>query len=375
QWNQKLDTVFVLKELLFPDEDLPVLDIPEDVPGAQQAWISALTAAQETAEGRARIALAASIGQLPPWGLTGFGQPTPPRPEADDVAGLQEGMFLALAGGPLPYIGQAMSSRRTLTEVAGGNPSWNIGVDYADQLSLADPAHRAAVHELYAAAGLSLADDLDALAAAPRIEPDVDAVHRFARAIVFDGNLQVPVLAVSNIGDQISTVAQQDAYQRVVEAAGREDLLRQAYVETAGHCTFSTGERQAALGTMIERLETGEWPDVTPGALNDAVAELQEADGRYLEFTPEQFNRPFLPSSPVPGAPEKVSAPGVYQGYSPVLYDEWVRSSQYVPMRDGTRLAVDVYRPAIDGVAVDTPYPVIWEHQLSRASVGPDGEP
>src|SRR5690606_32153895 len=62
-------------------------------------------------------------------------------------------------------------------------------------------------------------------------------------------------------------------------------------------------------------------------------------------------------------------------GYSPVLYDEWVRSSQYVPMRDGTRLAVDVYRPAIDGVAVDTPYPVIWEHQLSRASVGPDGEP
>src|SRR5690606_36005655 len=162
QWNQKLDTVFVLKELLFPGEDLPVLDIPEDVPGAQQAWISALTAAQETAEGRARIALAASIGQLPPWGLTGFGQPTPPRPEADDVAGLQEGMFLALAGGPLPYIGQAMSSRRTLTEGAGGNPSWNIGVDSADQPSLADPAHRAAVHELYAAAGLSPADDLDA---------------------------------------------------------------------------------------------------------------------------------------------------------------------------------------------------------------------
>lgn len=375
QWNQKLDTVFVLKELLFPDEELPVLDIPEDVTGAQQAWISALSEAQHTAEGRARIALAASIGQLPPWGLTGFGRPPVPRPDADDAEALQEGMFLALAGGPLPYIGQAMSSRRTLTALSGGNPSWNVGVDYAEQLGLADPAHRAMVEELYAAAGLSLDDDLATLAAAPRIEPDVAAVHRFARGIVFDGGLQVPVLTVSNIGDQISTVAQQDAYQRVVEAAGREGLLRQTYVETAGHCTFSTGERQAALDAMIQRLDTGEWPDVTPGALNAAVADLEGTAGRYLDFTPERFNRPFTPDTPVPGAPERVSAPGVYEGYSPVLYDEWVRTSEYVPMRDGTRLAVDIYRPAVDGAAVDTPYPVIWEHQLSRASVGPDGEP
>jgi putative CocE/NonD family hydrolase len=73
-------------------------------------------------------------------------------------------------------------------------------------------------------------------------------------------------------------------------------------------------------------------------------------------------------------ADERRSSPGVYEGYAPVLYDEWVRESQYVAMRDGTRLAVDVYRPAVDGVAVDAPHPVVWEHQLSRASVGPTGE-
>ena len=72
-------------------------------------------------------------------------------------------------------------------------------------------------------------------------------------------------------------------------------------------------------------------------------------------------------------ADERVSEPGVYEGYSPEIYDEWVRESQYVPMRDGTRLAVDVYRPAVDGVAVQTPHPVVWEHQLSRASVNASG--
>jgi putative CocE/NonD family hydrolase len=50
-----------------------------------------------------------------------------------------------------------------------------------------------------------------------------------------------------------------------------------------------------------------------------------------------------------------------------------VRTSQYLPMRDGTRLAVDLYRPAVDGEPVRRPFPVVWEHQLSRASRAEDG--
>ncbi|WNE95163.1 CocE/NonD family hydrolase [Streptomyces luomodiensis] len=72
-------------------------------------------------------------------------------------------------------------------------------------------------------------------------------------------------------------------------------------------------------------------------------------------------------------SPGLVSRPGQYEGYAPVLYDEWVRTSQYVPTRDGTRLAVDLYRPAVDGKPVDRPFPVVWEHQLSRASRAEDG--
>lgn len=54
------------------------------------------------------------------------------------------------------------------------------------------------------------------------------------------------------------------------------------------------------------------------------------------------------------------------QGYSgPVeagsqeIYSGSVRTSQYVTVRDGTRLAIDIYRPAVNGVPVDKRLPVI----------------
>lgn len=56
----------------------------------------------------------------------------------------------------------------------------------------------------------------------------------------------------------------------------------------------------------------------------------------------------------------KVSSFGKYQGYSEQLYSEWVRSSQYVAVRDGTKLAVDIYRPAVAGKPVETPYPALF---------------
>jgi putative CocE/NonD family hydrolase len=71
---------------------------------------------------------------------------------------------------------------------------------------------------------------------------------------------------------------------------------------------------------------------------------------------------------------ERVSKPGVYAGYSEELYGEWMRTSQYVTMRDGVKLAVDVFRPAVDGVPVRDPLPVIWEHRrYHRANIS-DGK-
>ena len=67
--------------------------------------------------------------------------------------------------------------------------------------------------------------------------------------------------------------------------------------------------------------------------------------------------------------PPKLSAFGVYAGYSPALYADQVKSSFYLPMRDGVRLAVDLYRPGAGGRPADGQFPVVWHHVLDRRSV------
>jgi putative CocE/NonD family hydrolase len=70
-----------------------------------------------------------------------------------------------------------------------------------------------------------------------------------------------------------------------------------------------------------------------------------------------------------------VSRLGQYQGYSEPIYNRWVRTSQYVTVRDGTKLAVDIFRPAnSSGTPVEEPLPVIWTHdRYQRAFIGFNG--
>lgn len=66
----------------------------------------------------------------------------------------------------------------------------------------------------------------------------------------------------------------------------------------------------------------------------------------------------------------QVSKPGQYEGYSQPVYEQWVRSSQYLTMRDGFKLAVDIFRPARNGEPVSESLPVIWTYErYQRASV------
>ncbi len=63
---------------------------------------------------------------------------------------------------------------------------------------------------------------------------------------------------------------------------------------------------------------------------------------------------------------EKISSFGKYHGYSSKKFDSWVRSSRYLTMRDGTKIAIDIVRPAVDGKPVDEPLPVVWTQTRYR---------
>ncbi len=287
QWQSKLDALYVAKMLLAPNSNLPVINVPNDfATNARPAWLAMLANAQQTPEGRARIALAAVIGQLPTWPSG-----SKPKPAEWDLTALQAGLYDSLAGGPLPTVGQAMSSRNELERRSGGNISSNVGVDYGE--ILARVANSEIVRQLYREANLSLDDDLRTLAKSPRYKADPKAIA-WTEDGIFDGELEVPVLTVNNIGDNISTVAGQAAYQEAVDRAGASRMLRQTYVESAGHCGFSAAETIAAVETLQSRLLTKRWDDAdNPHKLNALARSLNLGAARFISYTPDEFARPF----------------------------------------------------------------------------------
>ena len=64
-------------------------------------------------------------------------------------------------------------------------------------------------------------------------------------------------------------------------------------------------------------------------------------------------------------ADNRVSRQGEYAGYGDAIYaDEYEMTSRYVQVSDGTKLAMDIYRPRekTTGDVIDTPLPVLWMH-------------
>jgi putative CocE/NonD family hydrolase len=70
----------------------------------------------------------------------------------------------------------------------------------------------------------------------------------------------------------------------------------------------------------------------------------------------------------------RASSFGCYKGHGKPRYSEFERRSIYVPMPDGTRLAVDIYRPTVKGKPVAGRLPVIFNYsRYWRATRQPGG--
>lgn len=75
------------------------------------------------------------------------------------------------------------------------------------------------------------------------------------------------------------------------------------------------------------------------------------------------------------GATARACALGRYEGYGEERFGDGARSSFHVEMRDGARLAVDIYRPISDGAPVEEPLPALWTHaRYHRAFLSDEGE-
>lgn len=285
--NSGLDGSFAFKTLLAPDDDaIQLVDVTDEAARGAAAR-GVLAEAQTSPEGRARVALAAAFAQIPGWAQTGQ-----PRPAPDDYVTQQEQQASQ-------FMFSVFSPRQPLEQRAGGNFSWNVGVDYRVQLE--NSGNKAQVEALYAAAGISLEDDLAALSAAPRISADYTAMKYMERNATPRGNITVPVLTLHESGDTAPVVAQASAYADAVAASGASDLLRQTFVDRPGHCGYSAAEQLAPLDALVERLDTGSWPDTSAVALGeraeslDAASELDLGVAAFTDLELPPFGRAYFP--------------------------------------------------------------------------------
>jgi pimeloyl-ACP methyl ester carboxylesterase len=283
-WNATLDGAFVFKTLLAPTSTFQLVDIT-DPQGNLTLAETALAQAQLTPQGQARIALAAAIADLPGWFTTGS-----PEPAASDFATQELNQF---EWDSQVDFGFSFALRAELEARAGGNPSWNTGVNYREQLDKS--VDREEVAALYRAAGLSLDQDLRTLEHAQRVTADPGAVRYLTQNIVFNGDLgDVPVLTMHTTGDGLVLNQDEQAYASIVDD---RQLLRQVFVHRAGHCAFTPAETIAAFNALIHRVNTGHWSGLDSATLNAAASslgpQLNLLPAAFLQFRPTVFPRPF----------------------------------------------------------------------------------
>ena len=119
---------------------------------------------------------------------------------------------------------------------------------------LAQSPYRSEVASLYKAAGLNLGVDLANLTRNANITADPAAVRSLERTSVPDGHLSVPELDLHTIGDNLVPVEMENYYAKQVAAAGDRGLLRQAFVDSFGHCNFSSAELVAGVLALSHRV-------------------------------------------------------------------------------------------------------------------------
>ncbi|HWY70472.1 MAG TPA: prolyl oligopeptidase family serine peptidase [Terriglobales bacterium] len=286
-WNTALDGAFAFKTLLAANTALQVVNItPQNTLGNLGLAEVLLAQAQATPQGQARIALGAALSDTPGWFT-----PLSPEPAPTDFASREMNQFLWSQQVDFPF---AFALRAELEARAGGNVSWNTGVDYRKQFS--HSVDKEEVEALYQAAGLDLNADLDALNDAKRISANEESVEYLENNIIFNGQIHIPVLTMHTTGDGLVVVENERAYKDVVDEAGNRHFLRQTFVHRAGHCTFTPAETVTAAKNLIARLDTGKWPQLDDDLLNaeaSALGPLNVAPPAFVDFHPALYLRPF----------------------------------------------------------------------------------
>jgi hypothetical protein len=257
-------------------------DVPTAL-GTAGALTADAAAAQQTAAGQARLALAMAFLNVTPW------EPTSATPVPDSNPAAQEAAeYDVLFGGGFNIMDFIELGRISIEQAAGGQATWDVGTNFARVLR--DSPYRHQVEALYRAAGLNLGADLATLTVHTSTTADPAAVRSLYQTSVPTGRLAVPELDLHTIGDNLVPVQHEAYYRQQVDRAGSGSLLRQAYTATFGHCNFSPAELVAGVHAVLHRVTTGHWDDAaTAASLEQAATALNLGAARFADYRPGEL--------------------------------------------------------------------------------------
>lgn len=284
--NSKLDSKWVLKTLIDPESPAKLVGIPntpQDMAAENAALLDLVLTADSTDLGRARLALAAAVRQLPRWLIATAPEPGRYDYDAQYAQLIQDyptNFFI-----PSPF-----------EEAAGGVISWNDGVDF--NVVVARSGRQDFVKAMYKRAGrgrAGLEADLRILAKAPRVYADPEAVARAEKFMTYTGEIDGPVMFLHNIGDNGFSPSDKVAYDMTVRRAGHNNLARTVWAHSARHANFTDLEKITSFAVLINYLDTGKWGDISAEAMNALAQKLLSetdipiaADARFIEYHPDK---------------------------------------------------------------------------------------
>jgi hypothetical protein len=314
----QLDGEYAISQLLAPGQSIQLTNFVDgpaqnfaDSNAAAAKLEAAAQSAQQTPQGRARLALAMAFLNVSPWGGSSI-------PNIYDYSGQESGQYQDYFTGPPGFTAIAfiVTGREQIEQAAGGESAGTVGVDFARLLH--ESSYYPEVRALYNEAGLSLRDDLATLTSNANLRPDRAAYRWLSETSVPTGRLQVPELDIHTISDQLIPVQNERWYHALVARAGDRDLLRQAFTLSQGHCNFTTADTVAGLQALDSRVNTGTWRNVATSASLDAAANALPTSlggGNFVPFWPERLTG---------GLP--LSASNVFGGWGP-----WQPSHRQAP--------------------------------------------
>jgi hypothetical protein len=294
--NYQLDGEYAMVQLLGAGAPIKLVHFTSPADGlATGTTLDTLAQnAQQSAAGRARLALAMAFMNVATWAP---GQTVPGRHDYDTQEQEQYAVQFSppTSGPPLSAMDFVEFARYYLEAASGGNGSWTAGVNF-ERLFDHSP-YASEVRALYRQAGLNVRADLATMTAHANIHADGNAIRWLEQTSVPTGHLQVPELDLHTIADQLVPVQQENYYRHTVARASTHDRLRQAYVQRQSHCNFTPAELIAGVLAVQHRVDTGRWGNVADAdRLNRTAQALDLGGSAFINYRPARLsgnNGPF----------------------------------------------------------------------------------